>query len=104
MSANKMIMCDMREDGRLHVMAFRHDDKVVADSFRITCMGKGKDFSIDKLVEFGDEKELEQFATESILPCLLKAFPDTAKKLSPIPICANICGMTIGREPPTRFS
>ena len=104
MSANKMIMCDMREDGRLHVMAFRHDDKVVADSFRITCMWKELDFSIGKLVEFGGEKDLEQFASESIIPCLLKAFPDIAKKLLPIPICANICDMAIGRKPPTRFS
>lgn len=104
MSANKMIMCEMREDGRLHVMAFRHDGKVVADSFRINCMGKEMDFSIGKFVEFGDGKDLERFAMESILPCLLKAFPGIAKKLSPMPICASICEMSIGRESSMRFS
>jgi len=107
MSANEMISCEFRDDG-FHVTAFRHNGKIVANSFHIEVCGHDNckwNFAIEGTQEFSNEQDLYDFARGTILPCAIKKMSEQyVSRLASAAIMASVCDMSIGREAPNSAS
>jgi hypothetical protein len=104
MRANEVIDCELRSNG-LHITSYRHAGKITANCFVVHESGGDTSFAIDGGIrEFVDEHALEEFARDTVIPCLIRMYKRRQENLPYVPIHANVCDISIGLESPNFYS